>query len=111
MKALNLFLAERGLTLNKTKSVLTRLETSKASFLGMDLLIKLSSKGKKYLLITPSPKKVVFLLKKISTTLKKMRTASAAQVITKLNPMIIGWAEYYKYANSTRTFRQLDSNL
>jgi len=34
-KALNLFLAERGLTLNKTKSVITRLETFNATFLGV----------------------------------------------------------------------------
>jgi len=43
--------------------------------------------------------------------MKKMKTASPGQVIFKLNPIIRGWAEYYKYANSSKTFRDLNSKL
>jgi RNA-directed DNA polymerase len=111
LKALNPFLTQRGLELNKTKSVLTYLEKSSATFLGVDVLMKVSKKGKKYLLITPSPKKVISFMARINTILKRMKTASAGQVILKLNPMIRGWAEYYKYANSTRIFRKMDSKM
>jgi RNA-directed DNA polymerase len=50
-------------------------------------------------------------LKRMAAIFKKMRTVTPGQLIELLNPIIRGWSEYYKYAHSTRTFKQLDRKL
>lgn len=110
-RTLNVFLTQRGLSLNQNKSVITRIEEDKATFLGVDLIMTNSLKGKKSLLILPGQNNVLSLLKRMAAIFKKMRTVTPGQLIELLNPIIRGWSEYYKYANSTRTFRQLDRKL
>jgi hypothetical protein len=84
------FLTQRGLSLNQNKSVITRIEEDKATFLGVDLIMTNSLKGKKSLLILPGQNNVLSLLKRMAAIFKKMRTVTPGQLIELLNPIIRG---------------------
>jgi RNA-directed DNA polymerase len=50
-------------------------------------------------------------LRGIRTWLKKHRSVSAETVIRHLNPVLRGWANYYKHANSKQTFNYVDAQI
>jgi RNA-directed DNA polymerase len=60
-------------------------------------------------IITPSPDKISSHYKSIVKTINAHKSASQEALITKLNPQIRGWANYYQTVNSTDTFKKLDA--
>ncbi|MDV3002574.1 MAG: hypothetical protein N5P05_004229 (plasmid) [Chroococcopsis gigantea SAG 12.99] len=60
-------------------------------------------------LIKPSKKKVLEHYEKIAETIEKSKVATQATLIKRLNPLIRGWANYYKTVVSKRIFVKLDS--
>jgi hypothetical protein len=107
-KSLTSFLASRSLTLNTEKSVLTDLTKTSATFLGVDIQFSTTKDtGKKYLSITPSVKKCKSIINKISTYLDT-ETGSTGTAINNLNPVVRGWASYFRHALSNGTFKKLD---
>lgn len=116
---LNKFLAERGLVLNeaKTKIVYTRLpfESQKPGFDFLGFTIKhfdtyhrssLTSHKERlgYRLLTfPSKYSRNKHFRKIDSLLKKFKTAKQSYIIKKLNPMIIGWVNYFKFSHFLTT--------
>ncbi len=60
------------------------------------------------LLIKPSKKSVKEHYKKIAKIIEIYKSASQAELIQKLNPVIRGWSNYYKYVVSKETFSKLD---
>ena len=56
------------------------------------------------LLIKPSKKKVLDFCKRIGKEIKALSAAKQEEVITKLNPILRGFANYYKGAVSKQTF-------
>src|SRR5699024_2664408 len=63
------------------------------------------------LLTTPSNDALRRIRKRLSTEAKALRGANADAVIAKLNPIIAGWAAYYRIGASKRAFGALDAHL
>lgn len=99
------FLAERGLTLSDTKTVVTNVSDG-FNFLGFRV-----QKFNDFLHIGPSPAGTKALYAKVSTTLRKLRTARQEDVIRTLNPILSGWAGYHRTMMATRTFAVMDHRI
>lgn len=59
------------------------------------------------LLVTPSPESKKNFQKRIKETISKNQKVMPAVLIRELNPIIVGWANYYRVSSSTRTFTVL----
>jgi RNA-directed DNA polymerase len=59
-------------------------------------------------LITPSKAKVKTHLAKIAEVIDSHKTAPQASLISKLNPIIKGWSNYYSTVVSKKTFSKVD---
>ena len=97
------FLKERGLELSTEKTVITSINDG-FDFLGFNIRA-----FNKILLVTPAEKRVKRLKDKISETITQMQGESALTVIDKLNPIIRGWTNYYKFVNSSKTFSDVNN--
>nr|WP_239916830.1 reverse transcriptase domain-containing protein [Salmonella enterica] len=84
------FLVERGLTLSPEKTRITHI-SDEFDFLGMNIR---KYNGK--LLIKPSPQKVKEFLKRVRQTIRDNPTVSQSTLIWHLNPVLKGWARYYR---------------
>ncbi len=98
------FLIERGLVLSKEKTVITHIEKG-FDFLGFNV--------RKYgmkLLIKPSKKGTKRMLDKIREIAKSGRGkgGNAKTLIHRLNPILRGWATYYRHVVSKRIFAWVD---
>ncbi|MCC3422104.1 MULTISPECIES: group II intron reverse transcriptase/maturase [unclassified Microcoleus] len=60
-------------------------------------------------IITPSPTKVKIHLKEIARIIDIHKAKSQSDLIKRLNPLIIGWANYYRTVPSSKVFYKLDS--
>ena len=99
------FLATRGLELSSEKTLITHID---------DGFLFLGSSVRKYngkLLIKPSPKNVKAFLAKIRETVKENATATQEGLIGKLNPIIMGWAEYHRHVVASQTFSYVDKQI
>lgn len=97
------FLKERGLKLSVEKTKTTPIEKG-FEFLGMSI--------RKYdgkLLIKPSKKSIKSLLKKVVQVVRDNRQAKAGKLIWLLNPIIRGWAQYFRHVVSKAVFKAIDS--
>jgi RNA-directed DNA polymerase len=100
--ALTAFLHQRGLQLSEQKTVLTPLQTG-FHFLGHTL--------RKYgdkLLITPAKSKVQILRDKIRRLIQAALGRTQAALLRQLNPLLRGWANYYRTGAAKVTFGKLD---
>jgi RNA-directed DNA polymerase len=59
-------------------------------------------------IITPSSEKVKIHLKEIAKKVDTHRAKSQADLIKILNPVITGWANYYRTVSSSKVFHKLD---
>ena len=100
--ALTDFLHQRGLELSEQKTVITHIETG-FHFLGHTLR-KFGPK----LLITPAKSKVQTLRQKIKQCIQSALGLSQETLLRKLNPLLRGWANYYRNGAAKRTFGKLD---
>ncbi|MHB8348657.1 MAG: group II intron reverse transcriptase/maturase [Acidiferrobacterales bacterium] len=96
------FLAERGLRLSPTKTVVTHVDT------GFDFLGQNVRKYRGKLLITPSRRSVHALLEKVREVIRKNKTATAGHLVLQLNPIIRGWVNYHRHIVSGRCFSAVD---
>ena len=108
------FLEERGLNFSAAASLSTisgnpkfRESTQGFTFLGFQC-VQIRRQGIYRLKIYPSVKNRIDLLKKIRTLLKKNRSVSVQSLISILAPILIGWANYFKYCESSRIFSTMD---
>ena len=99
------FLKERGLELSPEKTKITPMENG-LDFLGHHLRWY---KGK--YLAMPSRKSKKNLLQKVRGIVKGNAQATAGRVITLLNPLLRGWAEYHRTQSSKRAFNTLDHKV
>jgi RNA-directed DNA polymerase len=100
------WLAPRGLVFNEDKTQITHLETG-VDFLGFT--IRRYPNGK--LLTKPSNEALRRIRRRLSTEVKALRGANADAVIARLNPIITGWAAYYRIGVSKRAFNALDAHV
>jgi RNA-directed DNA polymerase len=100
------WLAPRGLAFNEDKTQVTHLDQG-VDFLGFT--IRRYPNGK--LLTKPSNDALRRIRKRLSVEVKALRGANADTVIAKLNPIITGWAAYYRIGVSKRVFGALDAHM
>lgn len=100
------WLAPRGLVFNEDKTQITHLDRG-VDFLGFT--IRRYPNGK--LLTKPSNEALRRIRKRLSTEAKALRGANADAVIGKFNPIIAGWAAYYRIGVSKRVFGALDAHM
>jgi RNA-directed DNA polymerase len=99
------WLAPRGLAFNDDKTKVVSLSEG-YDFLGFNVR---RYRGK--LLIKPSKQAVRRIRKRLRTELRSLRGFNAAAVIKRLNPIIRGWAAYYRTQVAAVIFGKLDSYL
>lgn len=63
------------------------------------------------LLIKPAKPAVVRLRERLATEMRRLRGANSGAVIATLNPIIRGWAAYYRTAVSSQVFSGLDHHV
>jgi RNA-directed DNA polymerase len=97
------WLAPRGLAFNEDKTRVVSLDRG-FDFLGFN--VRRYRNGK--LLIKPSKEAVRRIRKRLAAGVKALHGANAEAVITRLNPIIRGWAAYYRSVVSKETFSSLD---
>ncbi len=100
------FLQERGLELSSEKTWITHL-TDGFDFLGQN--IRRYPNGK--LLIKPARKSIRTLLARVREIIREHLGGAAHQLITRLNPLIRGWANYHRHVVSKRIFARLDDRI
>ena len=109
-RVLPAWLAERGLSLSEEKTRIVHLSEG-FDFLGFNVRRypwpPTSRSGYK-LRITPSKKAVLGKVGEIRDIWLALRGHSVKAVLRKLNPIIRGWADYYRKSVASRTFGRLD---
>ena len=101
------FLVERGLELSHEKTSITHI-TDGFDFLGQN--VRRYPNGK--VLLKPSRKNVRTFLGKIKETIKVYGgSASAGDLVIRLNQQIQGWALYHRHASSKRTYAKVDDRI
>lgn len=99
------FLKVRGLELSREKTKTTHINE------GFDFLGQNIRKYDGKLLIKPSKENVKAFLGKVREIVKGQKTATQANVIRDLNPVIRGWANYHRHVVAKETFRSVDSKI
>ncbi len=99
------FIEERGLSLSAEKTLISHINEG-FDFLGFNIR---RYKGK--LLIKPAKSSIANVKKKIRETLKTNKSLKTDSLIGLLNPVIRGWANYYRHVVSKEIFGQLDSAI
>jgi len=99
------WLAPRGLAFNEEKTRIVCLDEG-LDFLGFNVR---RYRGK--LLIKPSKAAQRRIRERLRTEMRSLRGANAAAVLKRLNPIIKGWAAYYRTVVSSEAFHTLDGYL
>jgi len=99
------WLEPRGLVFNEAKTRITHLDQG-VDFPGFEIR---RYRGK--LLTKPSKDALRRIRKRLSEEVTALRGANADAVIARLNPIITGWAAYYRIGVSKRAFGALDAHL
>lgn len=97
------FLAKRGLELSEKKTLITHIETG-FDFLGFNIR---TYNGK--LVIKPSESRVKRFKQKVDEVFKNNRNVQTIYLIGRLNPMLRGWANYYRFVSSSKEFSSLSN--
>ena len=99
------WLAPRGLAFNEDKTHIVHVDHG-FDFLGFNIR---RYRGK--LLIKPSPAAVKRIRQRLAAEVRSLRGANAEAVIRRLNPIIRGWAAYYRSVVSKEVFSTVDHHL
>ena len=99
------WLIERGLELSTEKTKIVHIDEG-FNFLGFNVR---QYKGK--LLIKPQKEKVLAFCKQIGDKIKKMATVKQEVLISKLNPILRGFANYYQGVVSKQTFSYISHRV
>ena len=99
------WLSSRGLEISTDKTRVVHIDDG-FNFLGFNLR---QYKGK--LLIKPQKEKVLAFCKKIKATLFNMKARTQEDVIKELNPLLRGFANYYRGAVSKETFSYIRNRV
>ncbi|MGI0483681.1 group II intron reverse transcriptase/maturase, partial [Geminocystis sp. CENA526] len=99
------WLSEKGLEISAEKTRIVHIDDG-FDFLGFNLR---RYKGK--LLIKPQKEKVLAFCKRIGKTLSEMKARTQEDIITKLNPLLRGFANYYRGVVSKETFSYIENRV
>jgi group II intron reverse transcriptase/maturase len=98
------------LTVNETKTRVSKLPKEKFDFLGYTFGRRYSPKtGRAYLGTAPAKKRVIRICQAISSETGRNRTLLDHEtVVTKLNQMMNGWANYFCLGSVSNAYRAID---
>lgn len=99
------WMASRGLAFNEDKTRVVHLDEG-LDFLGFNV----RRYGTK-LLIKPSKAAIKRVRERLAAEIRALRGGNASAVIRTINPIVRGWAAYYRGVVSTETFHTLDGYL
>ena len=99
------WLAPRGLAFNEDKTRIVTLDE------GFDFLGFNTRRYHGKLLIKPSKAAIKRIRERLRTETRSLRGTSAQAVIARLNPIVRGWAAYYRTVVSSEIFTALDHYL
>jgi RNA-directed DNA polymerase len=102
---LEAFLAERGLELSEAKTRTVHIDEG-FNFLGFTIR---RFRGK--VLTQPQKEKVQAHLRQLRAVVGRYRASSQDTLIRQMNPIIGGWANYYRHGASKRTYQKVDTGL
>ncbi len=105
LPAVRLFMATRGLELSEEKTRITHISE------GFDFLGQNVRKYTGKLLIKPASKSVKALLDKVRKIVKTNKSATQANLILQLNPVIRGWAMYHRHVVAKSWFSSIDAQI
>jgi RNA-directed DNA polymerase len=103
------WLAERGLSLNKEKTRIGRIDDG-FDFLSFNIRRYHVRSGTK-VLTKPSRDALTKIRHRNAEELRALRGASPAEVISTMNPIIRGQANYYRPGASKKAYQSLDNHL
>jgi RNA-directed DNA polymerase len=63
------------------------------------------------LIIKPAKKNIKAFLEKVRSIIERNATASAGNLIVRLNPVMQGWANYHRHVCSKQTYTDVDSAI
>jgi len=96
------FLSERGLTLSEEKTKITHIDEG-FDFLGYNFR-KYSGK----FLTKPSKTGLKKFMDKLRGIIDSNKSSKQESIIRLLNPIIVGWSNYYKHSSASEIFRKAD---
>ncbi|MHA1147653.1 MAG: reverse transcriptase domain-containing protein [Promethearchaeota archaeon] len=103
------YLRKRGMSLNEAKTKIIHRDEG-FDFLGFNIR-QYHGKGGVVCLVKPSEKAIQRHLEHIKIVISKNKQMSADELISKLNPIIRGWANYYCYSSAKETFNYIDYRI
>ena len=104
------WLAPRGLAFNEDKTRIVHLEEG-FNFLGFNLRRYRRGSASGKLLITPSQEAIKRVRRRLADEVRRLRGSNALALIARLNPIIRGWAAYYRGVVSSAVFSALDTYM
>jgi RNA-directed DNA polymerase len=99
-----------GVSLNTEKTRIVTISDDRAvfAFLGFEFRWVPSKKTKWwYPCMTPRPKKVTAVLRKVRDTLRVSQHLPMQAVVAKLNQILRGWVNYFRVGNSSQAFNKV----
>jgi RNA-directed DNA polymerase len=99
-----------GVSLNteKTRIVSIGDEHAVFGFLGFEFRWVPSAKtGRWYACMTPRPKKVTAVLRKVADSLRQSRHLPVQAAVAAVNPILRGWVNYFQVGNSSQAFNKV----
>jgi RNA-directed DNA polymerase len=100
------WLAPKGLVFNEDKTSIVHLSEG-VDFLGFN--IRRYPNGK--LLIKPSKQAIRRIRERLAAEMRSLRGANAIAVIRRFNPILRGWAAYYRSVVSKEVFSTVDDHM
>jgi group II intron reverse transcriptase/maturase len=112
LATMRIMMTKLKLTMNETKTRVARLPEEKFDFLGYTFGRCYSRKtGRAYLGTTPAKKRVVRICQAISNETGRNKTLlDPKTVVTKLNQMMNGWANYFCLGPVSKAYRAVDEH-
>jgi RNA-directed DNA polymerase len=109
-KVIAQWLLERGLILSEEKTKIVHLQEG-FNFLGFNVrqYPLINAKAGKKLLIKPSKESVQRLRDKLKAEWHLFNGQEVDRIIQKLNPIIRGWANYFRVGVASKVFKKIDS--
>lgn len=96
-----------GMTLSVEKTHITHIDDG-FDFLGFRIQRRTGSKGRRVVLTYPAKHTLAAVMHKIKTMTGRGTTSlSLADVLRRINPVLRGWAAYFRYGASKQTFSYL----
>jgi hypothetical protein len=110
LATMRVMMTKLKLTVNETKTRVAKLPEEKFDFLGYSFGRCYSPKtGRAYLGTVPAKKRVIRICQAISNETGRNRTLLDHQtVVTKLNQMMNGWANYFCLGSVSKAYRAVD---